>query len=182
VEASTISVRPSRWLRLKASLTPAEWRRAGAMTLFVVALHVIGFVLLFAVIAPHHYALGKTGAFSVGLGFTAYTLGMRHAFDADHIAAIDNTTRKLMNDGQRPMSVGFFFSLGHSTVVFVLSFCLAIGVKALSGPVQNDGSSLHQVTGIVGTAWRASSRSSRGCDAASSTRPRSSTSWPTGAS
>jgi nickel/cobalt transporter (NiCoT) family protein len=152
VEASTISVRPSRWLRLKASLTPAEWRRAGAMTLFVVALHVIGFVLLFAVIAPHHYALGKTGAFSVGLGFTAYTLGMRHAFDADHIAAIDNTTRKLMNDGQRPMSVGFFFSLGHSTVVFVLSFCLAIGVKALSGPVQNDGSSLHQVTGIVGTA------------------------------
>ncbi|HEX3872756.1 MAG TPA: HoxN/HupN/NixA family nickel/cobalt transporter [Solirubrobacteraceae bacterium] len=152
MEASTISVRPSRWLRLKASLTPAEWRRAGAMTLFVVALHVIGFVLLFAVIAPHHYALGKTGAFSVGLGFTAYTLGMRHAFDADHIAAIDNTTRKLMNDGQRPMSVGFFFSLGHSTVVFVLSFCLAIGVKALSGPVQNDGSSLHQVTGIVGTA------------------------------
>ena len=152
MEASAIGVRPSRWQRVKASLTPAEWRRAGAMTAFILALHVIGFVLLFAVIAPHHYVLGKTGAFSVGLGFTAYTLGMRHAFDADHIAAIDNTTRKLMNDGQRPLSVGFFFSLGHSTVVFVLSFALAIGVKALAGPVRNGGSSLHQVTGIVGTA------------------------------
>jgi high-affinity nickel-transport protein len=152
MDAATITVRPSRWLRLKASLTPAEWRRAGAMTLFIAGLHVIGFVLLFAVIAPHHYVLGKAGAFSVGLGFTAYTLGMRHAFDADHIAAIDNTTRKLMNDGQRPLSVGFFFSLGHSTVVFVLSFALAIGVKALSGPVKNGNSSLHQVTGIVGTA------------------------------
>ncbi len=149
---STISARPSRWQRLKASLTPAEWRRAGAMTLFIVGLHLIGFVLLFAVIAPHHYVLGKTGAFTVGLGFTAYTLGMRHAFDADHIAAIDNTTRKLMNDGQRPLSVGFFFSLGHASVVFVLSFGLAIGVKALSGPVRNDGSTLHQVTGVVGTA------------------------------
>jgi high-affinity nickel-transport protein len=56
---------------------------------------------------------------------TAYTLGLRHAFDADHIAAIDNTTRKLMADGKRPLSVGFFFSLGHSTVVFVLALLLA---------------------------------------------------------
>ena len=145
MEASTIRSRPSRWLRLRASLTPAEWRRAGWMTLFIAGLHAIGFVLLFAVIAPHHYTLGKTGAFSVGLGFTAYTLGMRHAFDADHISAIDNTTRKLMNDGQRPLSVGFFFSLGHSTVVFVLSFALAIGVRSLAGPVKDDGSTLHQI-------------------------------------
>jgi nickel/cobalt transporter (NiCoT) family protein len=152
MEASTIRPPASRWLRLRGALTPAEWRRAGWMTLFIVGLHVIGFVLLFAVIAPHHYTLGKTGAFSVGLGFTAYTLGMRHAFDADHISAIDNTTRKLMNDGQRPLSVGFFFSLGHSTVVFVLSFALAIGVRSLAGPVKDDGSTLHQVTGIVGTA------------------------------
>ena len=81
------------------------------------------------VIAPHHYALGhdahgKAIVFSVGLGITAYTLGMRHAFDADHIAAIDNTTRKLMADGQRPVSVGFWFSLGHSSVVFGLCFLL----------------------------------------------------------
>ncbi len=152
MEAMTIAAVASRWTRVKSALTPAEWRRAGAMAGFILALHAIGFFLLFVVIAPHHYALGKTGAFSVGLGFTAYTLGMRHAFDADHISAIDNTTRKLMNDGQRPLSVGFFFSLGHSSVVFALSFLLAIGVKALAGPVRSDGSTLHQVTGIVGTS------------------------------
>ena len=76
---------------------------------------------------------------------------MRHAFDADHIAAIDNTTRKLMNEGKRPLSVGFFFSLGHSTIVFVLAFLFAIGIKALSGQVENDGSTLHDVTGWIGT-------------------------------
>ena len=66
---------------------------------------------------------------------TAYTLGMRHAFDADHIAAIDNTTRKLMAEGKRPLSVGFWFSLGHSTIVFALAFLFAVGVRALGGPV-----------------------------------------------
>jgi high-affinity nickel-transport protein len=71
---------------------------------------------------PHHYRLGASGAFAIGTGVTAYTLGMRHAFDADHIAAIDNTTRKLMSEGKRPMSVGFWFSLGHSTMVFALAF------------------------------------------------------------
>jgi high-affinity nickel-transport protein len=76
---------------------------------------------------------------------------MRHAFDADHIAAIDNTTRKLMNDGQRPLSVGFFFSLGHSSIVFGLTCLLSFGVKALAGPVRNGNSSLHQVTTVVGT-------------------------------
>jgi high-affinity nickel-transport protein len=82
---------------------------------------------------------------------TAYTLGMRHAFDADHIAAIDNTTRKLMSDGRRPLSVGFWFALGHSTVVFVLALLLSIGVKALVGPVKNDSSALHHYTGLIGT-------------------------------
>jgi high-affinity nickel-transport protein len=77
---------------------------------------------------------------------------MRHAFDADHIAAIDNTTRKLMADGKRPVSVGFWFSLGHSSVVFFLCILLAAGVRALAGQVQNGSSSLHSVTGLVGTA------------------------------
>ena len=90
--------------------------------------------------------------FGVGLGVTAFTLGMRHAFDADHIAAIDNTTRKLMADGQRPMSVGFWFSLGHSTIVFVLCVLLAFGIRALAGQLEDDGSTLHAVTGLVGTA------------------------------
>jgi high-affinity nickel-transport protein len=83
---------------------------------------------------------------------TAYTLGMRHAFDADHIAAIDNTTRKLMHDGQRPLSVGFFFSLGHSTVVFGLALLLSVGVEAIVGPVENDSSALHHYTGLIGTS------------------------------
>ena len=70
--------------------------------------------------APEHYAVG-TKTYGIGLGITAYTLGMRHAFDADHIAAIDNTTRKLMADGKRPVSVGFWFALGHSSVVVVMA-------------------------------------------------------------
>jgi high-affinity nickel-transport protein len=82
---------------------------------------------------------------------TAYTLGLRHAFDADHISAIDNTTRKLMAEGKRPLSVGFWFSLGHSSIVFALAFLLSVGVRALAGPVKNDNSELHQVTGWIGT-------------------------------
>src|SRR5690348_8200532 len=77
---------------------------------------------------------------------------MRHAFDADHIAAIDNTTRKLMAEGKRPVSVGFWFSLGHSTIVFGLCVLLALGVRSLAGQVENDSSSLHTVTGLVGTS------------------------------
>ena len=76
---------------------------------------------------------------------------MRHAFDADHIAAIDNTTRKLVSEGKRPLSVGFFFSLGHSSVVFVLALLLNFGIRALNSQVRNDGSTLHNLTGIVGT-------------------------------
>jgi high-affinity nickel-transport protein len=117
---------------------------------FIIFLHVVGWFTIIALVAPHHYSLG-TKTFGLGVGLTAYTLGMRHAFDADHIAAIDNTTRKLMADGKRPLSVGFWFSLGHSSIVFALSFLLSVGVKALVGPVQNDGSSLHHYTGLIGT-------------------------------
>jgi high-affinity nickel-transport protein len=121
------------------------------MAAVVVALHVIGFFILIALVAPHHYRLGASGAFTVGLGLTAYTLGLRHAFDADHIAAIDNTTRKLMAERKRPLSTGFFFSLGHSSIVFVLALLFAVGFRALSGQVRNSGSGLHQVTNLVGT-------------------------------
>jgi high-affinity nickel-transport protein len=137
--------------RIRTALSPAEWARAGGLAAAVIGLHVIGFGLLFGVVVPHHFSLGAGGAFTAGVGLTAYTLGLRHAFDADHIAAIDNTTRKFMNDGQRPLSVGFFFSLGHSTVVFVLAVLFSLGVKALAGPVQEDGSTLHSVTGLIGT-------------------------------
>jgi nickel/cobalt transporter (NiCoT) family protein len=89
-----------------------------------------------AIVAPRHFQVRATQVLGVGLGLTAYTLGMRHAFDADHIAAIDNTTRKLMGGGKRPLSVGFWFSLGHSTVVFGLCVLFAAGVRALAGKVE----------------------------------------------
>jgi high-affinity nickel-transport protein len=82
---------------------------------------------------------------------TAYTLGLRHAFDADHIAAIDNTTRKLMSDGKRPLGVGFFFSLGHSSIVFALSALFAFGLRLLSSEVRGSHSTLHVTTNLIGT-------------------------------
>ena len=145
------STTAARLRRARGSLTRAEWRSLTAMAAVVIGLHVVGFGILIVVVAPHHYRLGTGGAFTVGLGITAYTLGLRHAFDADHIAAIDNTTRKLMAARKRPLSTGFFFSLGHSSVVFALALLFAIGSRALSGPVRASNSSLHQVTGVIGT-------------------------------
>jgi high-affinity nickel-transport protein len=118
---------------------------------FVLALHVVGWGVLAGIVAPRNYQVGASQAFGLGLGLTAYTLGMRHAFDADHIAAIDNTTRKLMGEGKRPLSVGFWFSLGHSSVVFGLVALLAVGVRALAGQVANDSSTLQTMTGLIGT-------------------------------
>jgi nickel/cobalt transporter (NiCoT) family protein len=141
----------SRWGRIAGSLDAGQWRTVALMAAVVIGLHVVGFVLLVALVAPHHYRLAASGTFAVGTGMTAYALGLRHAFDADHIAAIDNTTRKLMAEGKRPVSVGFFFSLGHSTIVFALAFLFAIGIRALSGPVTMDDSTLHQVTSSIGT-------------------------------
>ncbi len=134
-----------------ASLDAGQRRTLTMMAAVVTALHVAGFLILFLLVAPGHYALGKTGVFTVGIGMTAYTLGLRHAFDADHISAIDNTTRKLIQDGQRPLSVGFWFSLGHSSIVFALAFLISIGVRTLDGPVRSGRSSLHQAFGTIGT-------------------------------
>jgi high-affinity nickel-transport protein len=141
----------SRLRRIAGALTPAEWRRAAALAFVILALHIVGFGLLLVFVVPNHFDLGAgSGVFGIGIGITAYTLGLRHAFDADHIGAIDNTTRKLMTDGQRPLSVGFFFSLGHSTIVFALAALFAIGVRGLSGDVSNDNSALHKATGVIG--------------------------------
>jgi nickel/cobalt transporter (NiCoT) family protein len=122
------------------------------MGAFILLLHVAGWGVLVGLVAPGHYSLGVQGGFGLGLGLTAYTLGMRHAFDADHIAAIDNTTRKLTTAGQQPVSVGFWFSLGHSSIVFGLCLLLALGVRALAGQVENDTSTLQSATGLIGTA------------------------------
>jgi nickel/cobalt transporter (NiCoT) family protein len=137
--------------RLHAFLTPAEWGRLGVMLALIVALHLIGWATLLLIVDPARLSVGGK-AFGIGVGLTAYALGLRHAFDADHIAAIDNTTRKLMSEGQRPLAVGFFFSLGHSTVVFALAMLLAIGAKAIVGPVEDDSSTLHHYTGLIGTS------------------------------
>jgi high-affinity nickel-transport protein len=139
-----------RFAQARRSLTRAEWLRLGGMAAVIVALHVIGWFVIAGLVAPRHFSLG-TQTFGLGVGVTAYTLGMRHAFDADHIAAIDNTTRKLMGEGKRPLSIGFWFSLGHSSVVFVLALLLSVGVKAIVGPVRNQASSLHHYTGLIGT-------------------------------
>ena len=148
---SELASRRSGLARLQGALTRAEWSRLASMLAVIVALHLIGWATLAYIVEPARLTVGGK-AFGVGVGLTAYTLGLRHAFDADHIAAIDNTTRKLMGDGQRPLGVGFFFSLGHSTVVFVLALLLATGVKAIMGPVEDDSSTLHHYTGLIGTS------------------------------
>ena len=117
----------------------------------VLLLNVIGWGVLVLGVVPHNYTLGSAGVFGVGLGLTAFLLGVRHAFDADHIAAIDNTTRKLVGEGKPALGVGFWFSLGHSSVVFGLSLLLALGVRALAGPVLNENSGMQQTLGLIGT-------------------------------
>jgi high-affinity nickel-transport protein len=141
----------SRAVRLRRSLTGTEWASLTGMALFVLALHVVGWGVLAFLVAPASYDVGSGEVFGIGLGVTAYVLGMRHAFDADHIAAIDNTTRKLMAEGRRPLSVGFWFSLGHSSIVFGLCLLLALGVRALAGDVADDSSGLQRTTGLIGT-------------------------------
>ncbi|MFY0409827.1 HoxN/HupN/NixA family nickel/cobalt transporter [Solicola sp. PLA-1-18] len=136
----------STWTRA----TSLPGRRVGlAMALVVGGLHLLGGGLLL-VAASRHVDLGGGEVFGVGIGVTAYLLGVRHAFDADHVAAIDNTTRRLVGDGGRPLSVGFWFSLGHSTVVFVLCALLALGVRWLAPQVQDGGSGLQRTLGVVG--------------------------------
>jgi len=141
----------ARLVKIRDGLTPSEWVRVSGMTGTVIGLHVLGWAMLTLALG-HHYRISKTEVFGVGTGILAYTLGMRHAFDADHIAAIDNTTRKLVNENKRPLSVGFFFSLGHSSVVFVLAVVLNFGIRSLDSAVSNNSSSLHRTTGIIGTS------------------------------
>ena len=141
--------------RFRKSLTGRDRRSLVGMYGFIVLLHVVGFGVLLVFVVPKAYDLGgTTGVYGVGVGVLAYTLGLRHAFDADHIAAVDNTTRKLLADNPKrpPLSVGFWFSLGHSTIVFGLAFLLSVGARALAGQVQDNGSELHSVTGVVGAS------------------------------
>ncbi|CAJ62523.1 MULTISPECIES: HoxN/HupN/NixA family nickel/cobalt transporter [Frankia] len=151
-----------RLIEFRRSLTGADRRSLAGMAGFIVLLHVVGFVVLLTLVTPHDYRLGGDHpVFTAGVGVLAYTFGLRHAFDADHIAAVDNATRKIIADHaargaegagpqRRPLSVGFWFSLGHSTIVFALAFLLSVGIKSLVGPIEDDSSTLHTITGVIG--------------------------------
>jgi nickel/cobalt transporter (NiCoT) family protein len=121
-----------------------ERNRLAAVFGAVGGLHVLGGGLLLVYGASHPGFLA--------LGGLAYTFGLRHAFDADHISAIDNTTRKMLQSGRKPVGVGFFFSLGHSTVVFLIAVALGFAVKWVVQGVVSDGGQMRSIGGVVGTA------------------------------
>jgi high-affinity nickel-transport protein len=120
--------------------TPAEWAKLGAMYGFIAFLHVLGWGLFLGIAT-------KNPAFA-GAGVLAYTLGLRHGFDADHISAVDDTTRYLLAKGRKPLGVGFFFSFGHSSVVFVVSLLLAIAARAVESRIPR----MEELGGIVGAS------------------------------
>jgi len=134
---------------LRERLTSDEWRRMALMFGFIAFLHVSGAFLMWKA-TTGNYVLADGTLFGWGTAVLAYTLGMRHAFDADHISAIDNTTRKLMSEGQRPLATGFFFSLGHSSVVAALAILLTFGIKAVGSQLKDEDSALNHYTGIIG--------------------------------
>lgn len=133
--------------RVRMPLTGGPRERLGGLLVLIAILHVLAWGILLTLVVPGHYAVGAQ-VFGFGLGVTAYTLGLRHAFDADHIASIDNTTRKLVADGKRPVSVGFWFALGHSTVVVLLAMLIAAGSHWVS-TVSGDNSGTHRLLDLL---------------------------------
>jgi high-affinity nickel-transport protein len=139
-----------------AALTRAERGRVAAMYGSILALHALGFFIFVAFVVPAHYR-----GLGIGVSVLAYTLGLRHAFDADHISAIDNTTRKSMNDRRgseqpRPLAYGYFFSLGHSSIVVAIGVGIIIAEKTVFTAVSNNNSGLEQFGGLFGTIVSAS--------------------------
>jgi len=120
-----------------------ERKRLGGFYAAILGLHVIGFGCLLTYGAGHPAFLA--------LGALAYSFGLRHAFDADHISAIDNSTRKLLQQGRKPVGVGFFFSLGHSTVVLLIALALGFAVQSIVQGVVSDGGELKNIGGVIGT-------------------------------
>jgi nickel/cobalt transporter (NiCoT) family protein len=133
------------------TMSAVEKRRVSLMYGTIVVAHVVGITLFVLYVLPAHYKF-----FGIGLSITAYTLGLRHAFDADHISAIDNTTRKVMNERAgtgrpRPFSFGYFFSLGHSTIVFAIGVGIIVAEKTVLPEVTHANSSLQAFGGTFGT-------------------------------
>ncbi|MBN9621000.1 MAG: HoxN/HupN/NixA family nickel/cobalt transporter [Actinobacteria bacterium] len=146
----------SRWRRVRNALSPTEWLRLGLMLGVILAVNAAGWGIYVLCVMPHHFDYkGLGGSRGLGVGFgvamTAWFLGFRHAFDADHISCIDNTTRKLMADGKRPIGTGFFFSLGHSTVVVAVGVGITVAARAVFGAVVDPDSTYETLGGTIGT-------------------------------
>jgi high-affinity nickel-transport protein len=145
-----------RLRRMGADLSGREWGRLVAMFGFILAVNVAGWGIYVLAVMPHHFDYqGEGGSRGLGVGLgvaiTAWFLGFRHAFDADHISCIDNTTRKLMADGKRPLGSGFFFSFGHSTIVVLVGVGITIAARAVFGAVVNPSSTYETAGGAAGT-------------------------------
>jgi high-affinity nickel-transport protein len=176
------------WSRLSSTWNRHDRIEIGMLLGVIALMHLLGFATLILLIAPRHFQAGSQ-IFGIGLGATAYLFGLRHAFDADHIAAIDNTTRKLMTDGDdagrvaarggggqsspdgddagrvgvpqrsegtarggtsKPNSVGFWFAMGHSTIVLVMALLVIVGAHAVR-TLLNDDSPTRHALGFAGT-------------------------------
>jgi nickel/cobalt transporter (NiCoT) family protein len=136
------------------ALSEREKREAGAMLLAICAFNLAGWGLFVLAILPRHFHYSGLGV-GMGVAVTAWTLGCRHAFDADHIAAIDNATRKLLADGKRPLGAGFFFALGHASVVMLVGTGIALAARPVFHAVVNPDSTFESAGGVVGTALSA---------------------------
>jgi high-affinity nickel-transport protein len=150
----------ARIRKARTALTGGEWGRLALMYLFILAINAAGWIIYVGYVMPHHFNYqgeGGTSGLGVGLGvaITAWFLGFRHAFDADHISCIDNTTRKLMADGKRPLGSGFFFSFGHSTVVVAVGIGITIAARAVFGAVVDPNSAYETAGGAIGTTLSA---------------------------
>jgi nickel/cobalt transporter (NiCoT) family protein len=151
----------SRFHAIRTALDAREWGRLIAMFAFIVAVNAAGWGIFVLYVLPHHFDYrGEGGSQGLGVGIgvalTAWFLGFRHAFDADHISCIDNTTRKLMADGKRPLASGFFFSFGHSTVVVAVGVGITIAARAVFGAMVNPSSAYETAGGTIGTLLSAS--------------------------
>src|SRR5690349_1815288 len=146
---------------IRSALEAREWGRLAAMFAFIVAINALGWGIFVLYVMPHHFDYkGEGGSPGLGIGLgvavTAWFLGFRHAFDADHISCIDNTTRKLMADGKRPLGTGFFFSFGHSSVIVAVGVGITVAARAVFGAVVNPDSAFQSAGGTIGTVVSAS--------------------------
>jgi nickel/cobalt transporter (NiCoT) family protein len=159
--ATSVARRAPGGHKPKLNLRPSEWSRLVAMFGLILFVNAAGWLIYVVIVMPHHFdykGVGGSPGLGIGLGvaITAWFLGFRHAFDADHISCIDNTTRKLMADGKRPLGTGFFFSFGHSTIIVAVGVGITFAARAVFGAVVNPSSTYETAGGAAGTVLSAS--------------------------